>query len=191
MRTPFHPVRTHRAQVFQLPLLATLCAGLWCAAPCAAQGPIGLRPTASAANTSPDNSVPPPAASGSKSAGPDLRRLAIGSALALGLWSAWRTQATEAAPPVAIPAAPPVLVGDADWPIDMDGITDSTQLRNYSIRRLMDTLRQLRANKKVDCDHGRSAMDYFCAKLRIVKEALKAHGVTEYGDESNDGCACR
>jgi hypothetical protein len=91
--------------------------------------------------------------------------------------------------------APPVCHvvpgDDHDHPIDMDPITTVGELENYSIRRLMDTLRDLRWRKQYDCDHDRKYQDYLCGKIRLVKAALRLKGVTWFGDESNDGCECK
>lgn len=211
MHSPLKSRRTGRAQPVQLTAVATLCAALWCGSSIAAP-PAGaaVQPTPTAPAT---NAGAQANAGLSSSDGASLRRVALGGVAAIGLWSIWRShqvnqaiqnnpvqnspaqssQPAQASTPAGAQAGLPLHTGDNDddKPIDMDGINGVDDLDHYSIRRLMDTLRLLRASKAFDCAHGRSAIDYFCAKIALVIEALDRHGVRDYGDQSHDGCHCR
>ena len=61
---------------------------------------------------------------------------------------------------------------DPDRPIDMDGIVNAEQLRGYSNRRLMDTLRDLRKRKLDDYAGKCGDQGYFKEKIRLIKAAL-------------------
>ncbi len=188
MHTPSHPARAALVRPIPLSLLACLCAGLWCTAPRAAPA-LNNQPVP--APTAPQgNSARPGATPGGNSSGASVRRLAIGGAVAFGLWQVWRASRTEAGPQAEAPV-PPQAIFDPDRPLPMDGVMTVAELEDYSIRRLMDTLRELRASKQNDCDHGKTSQDFFCAKIRLVKAALGLKGVTWFGDELHDGCECR
>jgi hypothetical protein len=66
---------------------------------------------------------------------------------------------------------------DRDTPIDMDGVDTIAQLDNYSVRRLMDTLRDLRQRKRWDYVQGRAHQKWLAKKIRLVKAALGQRGV--------------
>lgn len=66
---------------------------------------------------------------------------------------------------------------DQDHPIDMNGIDTIGDLENYSTRRLMDTLRDLRARKLYSYSQGNTDTDWLDKKIRLVKAALKQRGV--------------
>jgi hypothetical protein len=66
---------------------------------------------------------------------------------------------------------------DRDRPIDMDGIDRIGQLDRYSVRRLMDTLRDLRARKRWDYVGSREHQAWLAAKIKLVKAALRQKGV--------------
>lgn len=190
MHTPSHATRAASVRPIPLSLLACLCAGLWCTAPRAAPE-TGVSNQPVPAPTAPQGPAAQPAATpGGRASGAAVRRLAIGGAVALGLWQAWRASRAASGPP-ADAAAPPRAISDPDRPLPMDGVTTVAELEDYSVRRLMDTLRELRASKQHDCDHGRTSQDFFCAKIRLVKAALGLKGVTWFGDEAHDGCECR
>ena len=190
MKTTSHSARAGVARPLRLSLLAMLCAGLWCTAPRAAPESNLPRQSIPQAVPIPTANQAPTPVQGGRSSGSTAQRLAIGSVVAFGLWQAWRAQSAGTPAPAEAPAAPPLAIHDPDRPIPMDGITTVGQLDNYSIRQLMDTLRDLRANKQYDCDHGRTSQDFLCEKIRLVKAALGMNGVTYFGDESNDGCGC-
>ena len=206
MHSPLKSRRTGRAQSVPLTAVAALCAALWCGSSSAA-------PPA-AATVQPTPTVPAPNAGAQANAGASssgnasLRRMALGGVAAVGLWSIVRAhqvnQATQSSPaqasqpaqtstPAGVQAGLPQHTGDNDddRPIDMDGIDSVGDLDHYSIRRLMDTLRDLRARKAYDCAQGRAAIDYFCSKIHLVIRALGRKHVTEFGDQSHDGCSCR
>jgi hypothetical protein len=190
MHTPSHARRAASVRAVPLSLLACLCAGLWCTAPFAAAEPGVANQPAPAPTAPPGQPAQAGATPGGSSSGAAVRRLAIGGAVAFGLWQAWRASRTEAGPR-AESAAPPPAIFDPDRPLPMDGVMTVAELEDYSIRRLMDTLRALRASKQNDCDRGKTSQDFFCAKIRLVKAALGLKGVTWFGDESHDGCECR
>jgi hypothetical protein len=66
---------------------------------------------------------------------------------------------------------------DQDHPIDMSGIETIGDLRGYSIRQLMDTLRDLRYRKMWDYVRGQKSQDWLAQKIKLVKAALHQHGV--------------
>ncbi len=189
MHTSSH--RAHGASVrpFQLSLLAVLCTGLWCGSPRAAPDPGNPNRPAPLPSAPQNIQALPNVTQGGTSSAASARRLAIGGVLAVGLWQAWRSIDSAAQP--AAPPAPPVASFDPDRPIPMDGIDTVGALADYSIRRLMDTLGELRRNKQYDCDHGKTSQRFLCDKIRLVKAALGLEGATYFGDESNDGCGCR
>ena len=199
---------TRRLQRCALALLcAAMCCGATQAAP--ANGPL---PQPAPLDAAPSGS----AQAGSSGGSAAVRRAAIGGVLVLGLWQAWRLHrgAPDAAaqvpaasapvgpptvsptmPPVAVlatpPAGPALALFDPDRPIPMDGVNTVGELDGLTPRILLDTLRELRGNKQFDCEHGRTSQAFLCAKIALIKAALRGHGVTWYGDESDDGCHCR
>lgn len=66
---------------------------------------------------------------------------------------------------------------DDDWPIPMDDKETVGDLRNYSVRRLMDTLRALRDAKRYDYVNKKESQKWLGEKIRLVKQALKGKGV--------------
>ncbi|MBI4893812.1 MAG: hypothetical protein HY821_24560 [Acidobacteria bacterium] len=66
---------------------------------------------------------------------------------------------------------------DRDRPVDMDGVDRVGQLDNYSVRRLMDTLRDLRMRKRWDYVRGKEHQAWLAEKIRLVKGALRGNGV--------------
>lgn len=67
---------------------------------------------------------------------------------------------------------------DKDHPIDMNGVDTLGDLENYSIRRLMDTLRDLRVRKLDALGSGSTDLSWYDKKIKLVKGALRQHGVT-------------
>lgn len=90
MTTPFRPLRCGRAPMTTLSMLAALVGGLWCGSPHAQPSPPSVVPTMQPAPSSLSNGPIPGAGSGS-----GARRALIGGALAVGLWTLWRTQHAE------------------------------------------------------------------------------------------------
>lgn len=66
---------------------------------------------------------------------------------------------------------------DEDRPIDMDGMDTVGDLRDYSTRRLMDTLRDLRYRKMWDYVQGKKSQEWLTKKIKLIKGALKQRGV--------------
>jgi hypothetical protein len=75
---------------------------------------------------------------------------------------------------------------DVDRPIAMDGDETATELDGYTIRRLMDTLRDLRARKWYDLMHGRENQAFLKKCLKKIKAALERKGVTVPPDAIDD-----
>lgn len=65
---------------------------------------------------------------------------------------------------------------DRDHPIPMDGIDTVGDLENYSIRRLMDTLRDLR-QRKLWSTEQHSNTDWLDEKIKLIKRAIKQRGI--------------
>lgn len=194
--------RAGMAQQIRFTVLAGLCVAAWCGGSSAAPAVNAIAPSTPATQQPATAGQPAAQAPGAATSGANWRRAAVVGVLAVGAWSIWRAQRADAppaeqpvasAPPAPAPAVAPQATtgGDPDRPIDMDGIGRVEELDTFSNRQLMDTLRDLRARKAVDCAHGRSAIDYFCSRIRMVIEALDRHGVRNFGDQSHDGCDCR
>lgn len=74
---------------------------------------------------------------------------------------------------------------DRDRPIDMNGLDRVKDLDRYSVRRLMDTLRDLRRRAYEDYVSGKKSRKWLVEKIRLVKSALKQKGVA-VGDKAID-----
>ena len=221
MHTPFNVrpfARAASVRHFQRSVSVLLCAGLCCGALQAAPRNVSAgQPVPAGAPPSPPEQI---GSSGGSGSAATSRRVAIGGVLVLGLWQAWRLHrsgpdsaaqgpaaSTPAGgstapltaplpmPPVVVqatpPPAPPSAAPDPDRAIPMDAINPVGELDGLPPRILLDTLRELRGNKQFDCEHGRTSQAFLCAKIALIKAALRGHGVTWYGDESDDGCHCR
>lgn len=199
MHTASHSHRARTAPLIHWPLLALVCASLYSGAAHAAPDVLQGQPLAPAAQGSATATA---TASVNHSSTGTVRRMALAGVLGAVLWHAWRGQGAEPAAtgtgqpatvtgPAAAPAAPPVLaLHDPDRPIAMEGVDKVGDLRGTSVRRLMDTLRDLRVRKDHDCRHGRTYVNVLCAKIALIKAALRGHGLDWFGDEARDGCDC-
>lgn len=67
---------------------------------------------------------------------------------------------------------------DPDRPIPMDSITTVGQLEDYSVRRLMDTLRDLRKRKETDRSGNCQFQKTLKEKLRLIIASLRQRGVS-------------
>ena len=75
---------------------------------------------------------------------------------------------------------------DKDNPINMDGMDRVKDLDRYSVRRLMDTLRDLRRRAYEDYVSGKKNRKWLVEKIRLVKSALKQKGVDVGGKAIDD-----